>query len=155
MKTTVASLLSLTLLALNAAPASAESSAASSVSNSASSTASSASNSIEGSSKSSSGKDQVAAGDYKVIEMAALPTQENVMRVRLQAVAEGSKTAEVVLLLPRAAAAKGEVAEGQVLRVAHKDYGLAIANATKQQQQQPFFLVLDDAWFRELQSRPV
>jgi hypothetical protein len=44
---------------------------------------------------------------------------------------------------------------GQVITAGHRPYGLAFATADAAGRAEPFFLVLDDAWYRELASRPV
>ena len=111
----------------------------------------SSSTSIERSSASISGNgNKVAQGDYKVLEVAALEQRPDMLRVHLQATA-GSD--EFYLLLPRAAAERGAVATGQTLHAQQRPYGLAFATAAAKAE--PFFLVLDDAWYRELDSRPV
>jgi hypothetical protein len=142
----------LALAALASQPAWAESSASSAVSDSASSATSSASNSIEGSSNSSSGNKKVAAGEYRVIEMAAAtdkPQQPGLQRVLLRKDSDGS---EVRLLLPLAAAERGQLAAGRKVLVNERPYGYEFAAADTRQ---AFFLVLEDAWQRELQARPV
>ncbi len=138
--------------ALAGSPARAESSASSAVSDSASSATSSASNSLEGSSNSSSGNKKVAAGEYRVIEMAAAtdkPQQPGLQRVLLRKDEDGS---EVRLLLPLAAAERGQLTTGRMVLVNERPYGYEFAAADTKQ---AFFLVLEDAWQRELQARPV
>ncbi|MDI4634423.1 hypothetical protein J7U46_15295 [Pelomonas sp. V22] len=130
----------------------ADSSVVSSASNSASSTSGSVSDSIERSSHSSSGGDKkVAAGNYKVIEVAEAAQRPGHVRLRLQALApEGG---EFVLILPRQAADKGGViATGAQITAAERPYGLEFSNTTTTQ---AFFLVLEDAWHKELKARPV
>lgn len=107
--------------------------------------------SIEKSSASISGNgNKVAQGDYQVIEVAALDQRPGVVRVHLQAVAG---TEDFYLLLPRAAAERGALANGQIVAAQQRPYGLAFATA--RDRQAPFFLVLDDAVYRELDSRAV
>ncbi|MBV8502169.1 MAG: hypothetical protein JO006_10650 [Paucibacter sp.] len=143
-------LLALTLLtSLLAAPARAESSASSSISDSASSATSKVSDSFEDSSKSSSGGDRkVAAGDYRVIEMAAAADKPGQQRVLLRT-DDGN---ELHLLLPQAAAERGQLAAGRRVLVSERPYGWEFAAADTRQ---AFFLVLEDAWHRELQPRAV
>ena len=136
------------LAALAGQPAWAESSASSAVSDSASSATSSASNSIEGSSNSSSGDKKVAAGEYRVIEMAAATDKPGRQRVLLRK-DDGS---ELRLLLPVAAAERGQLVAGRKVQVNERPYGYELAAADTRQ---AFFLVLEDAWQRELQARPV
>lgn len=150
-------LLSALAMGLATAPAMADST--SSASSASSTSIGSSSASIEKSSNSSSTKDKVAQGQYTVVEMTALAQQPDMLRLRLKAVAQVPGTSpvnEFFLLLPRQAAERGRLAVGQVVSAEHRPYGLAFAavttagNATT-----PFFLVLDDAWFGELESRPL
>lgn len=114
----------------------------------------SSSASIEKSSNSISGGDRhVAQGDYTVVEVAALEQRPGMLRVHLQAVAG---TEDFYLLLPRQAAERGAVAVGQVIAAEQRPYGIAFTVAGAHiAKSEPFFLVLDDAWYRELDSRPV
>ncbi|QTN28140.1 hypothetical protein HZ993_23360 [Rhodoferax sp. AJA081-3] len=150
-------LVSALALSLAAVPVLADST--SSASSAASTSIGSSSTSVEKSSNSSSTKDKVAQGPYTVVEMVALAQQPDMLRLRLQAVdtTPGTRpSGEIVLLLPRQAAERGQLAVGQVVSAEHRPYGVAFAttpvagNATT-----PFFLVLDDAWFGELESRPL
>lgn len=144
-------------LGLLATPALADST--SSASSASSTSIGSSSASIEKSSDSSSTKGKVAQGPYTVVEMAALAQQPDMLRLRLQPVAQepGTGTANtIVLLLPRQAAERGQLAVGQVVAAEHRPYGVAFATITTAgNAATPFFLVLDDAWFGELQSRPL
>jgi hypothetical protein len=106
------------------------------------------SGSIETSSNSSS-QTVVAAGPYRVIEVAALPPGDGAVRVRLQALDGGR---EFALRLPPAAAGQARLAAGDIVDVRERAYGLQFARADVRE---PFFLLLDDAAWRELQSRPV
>lgn len=139
-------------LCLASASVWADSSAVSSASNSASSTSGSVSDSIERSSHSSSGGgDKVAAGDYKVIEVAEAPNRPTHMRLRLQA--QAGQGGEFVLILPRQTADKaGILTAGALITAAQRPYGLEFSNTTTAQ---AFFLVLEDDWHRELKARPV
>ncbi|MBC7917346.1 MAG: hypothetical protein H7Y28_06025 [Rhodoferax sp.] len=114
----------------------------------------SSSTSIEKSSNSISGGDRrVAQGDYTVTEVAALEQRPGIMRVHLQAV---DGTDDFYLLLPRQAVQRGALAPGQVIAAQQRPYGIAFAAAgTNAEKSEPFFLVLDDAWYRELDSRPI
>lgn len=152
---TVRPLISALALALSAVPTLADST--SSASSASSTSVGSLSASIEKSSNSSSTKDKVAQGQYTVVEMTALVQQPDMLRLRLQAVAHGLKAVEdFFLLLPRQAAQRGQLAVGQVVSAEHRPYGLAFATVTTASNTvTPFFLVLDDAWFGELQSRPL
>jgi hypothetical protein len=133
---------------LSALPALAGSSAASSASDSASTSVGSSSTSIEKSSDSSTGDKKVAAGDYQLIEMAELAGRPGMLRLHLRAEAG----AEFFLLLPRQAAEAGHLAVGKTVSAQTRPYGVEFAAA---ETKTAFFLVLDDAWQRELQSHPV
>ena len=128
--------------------------AASSASSAASDSVGSSSTSIQKSSDSSSAKNKVAQGDYTIVEMTALAQQPDMMRLRLQAVAPLAAQ-EFFLLLPRDAVTRGQLATGDTVQAQQRAYGLAFAAVTAQGAASPFFLVLDDAWYRELDSRPV
>jgi hypothetical protein len=102
----------------------------------------------------------VAQGQYTVVELTALVQQPDMLRLRLQAVAKVPvAAAEFFLLLPRQAAERGQLAVGKVVAAEHRPYGLAFTIAatvtTAGSNTMPFFLVLDDAWFSELESRPL
>ena len=135
-----------------AAPALAESSVSSAVSNSVSASVGSLSTSLESSSGSSSRGKDVAAGDYKVIEVAAAPGREGQVRVKLQAVAGSGAEGEFFLYLPQAALAQRDLASGQVLSARTRPYGVEFAHG---EPRQAFFLLMDDDWFRELRTRVV
>jgi hypothetical protein len=149
---------SLALAALLAAslPAWAASATASSASDSASSAASSTSNSIRRSSDGSSRATGVAQGDYRVIEVAAVPGEPAQRRVKLQAEATVGQPADddnsFWLQLPETVLATSGVGPGQQVQVKQRAHGLAFARAADGE---AFFLVLDDAWLRELPGRPV
>ncbi len=148
-------LFSLLTLCLATNPAWADST--SSASSAASTSIGSSSGSIEKSSDSSSTRDKVAQGHYTVIEIAALDQRPDMLRLRLQALAVGPAAAkEFILLLPRLAAERGQLAVGEVVSAEHRPYGLAFTTvASSDHAATPFFLVMDDAWFGELESRPL
>lgn len=140
------------LLALAGAtlPALAASSAASSASESLSTSVGSVSDSFKNSSESSDRPNRTADGDYKVIEVAAADERPGTLRLKLQP-ADGAGEA-FELYLPQKAADVGGVAVGQVVSARNRDYGVEFARADNRQ---PFFLVLEDAWYQELASNPV
>lgn len=147
-------------LTLMAPPAWADST--SSASSASSVSVGSSSTSIEKSSNSSSTHERVAQGHYTIVEMAAVAEQHDLLHLRLQPVAattglESStdSTREFVLLLPRPAAERAQLTTGQTLSTEHRPYGLALATLNAAGEASPFFLVLDDDWYRELESRPV
>ncbi len=128
----------------------AASSASSASSEGSSASVGSVSTSFEKSSDSSSKGDKVAAGDYKVIQMADAADRPGVLRVTLQATADAANT--FVLLLPQAAAAQGQVALGAVIQARPREFGLEFAAGAPRQ---PFYLVLHDAAYRELRTQVV
>lgn len=129
----------------------------SSASSASSTSIGSSSVSLEKSSNSSSkGKDAVAQGQYTVVDIAPLTDKPDMLRLSLTAVnGEPGNANDFVLLLPREAAERAQLAAGQVIAAEHREYGLAFAALDTSGKTTPFFLVLDDAWYRELQSRPV
>jgi hypothetical protein len=143
------------LLAL-ALPAGAESivaagsSAGSSASSAGSASLKGSSNSIEGSSHSSS-KDRTALvqdGDYRVAAVAPA-TEAGTLRLMLEPL--GMADAQPFALTVPAQAFGGQLpAAGDVVHAQRRAYGVQFARA-----EQPFFLVLADAWMDELASRPI
>jgi hypothetical protein len=136
------------LLAAFAAPALAASSTASSASDSASSTASSTSDSLTRSSNSSS-KTTAAmnSGDYEVVEVALVPERPGTVRVRLQALADRSADGEFFLYLPQQTFDQSQLCAGNVIAARQRPYGVEFAMG---EPRQAFFLVIDDAWARDL-----
>lgn len=127
--------------------------ASSSVSDSISTSVGSVSDSIKGSSNTSSNssrRNDVAAGDYRVVEVAAVADRPGTLRVALQPLAAGAAPFE--LWLPQAAAERGQLATGAVVTARHREYGIEFTAAALGQ---PFYLVLQDERLRELPSRPV
>lgn len=149
------SILCAAAMALVSAAAGAASSAASSASEGSSASVGSLSTSVEKSSASSTGGKKVAAGAYRVVAMAELAGRPGTLRVQLAAAdGSGEGADDFVLLLPRAAAERGALAPGRAVAVSERPYGLEFA-ALDAGRAEAFFLVLDDAWHRELESRPV
>lgn len=137
--------ISLTLIAL---PALADST--SSASSAASTSVGSSSTSLETSSNSSTGKKQVAQGAYTLVDMVAVADKPELLRLRLQGTAP-SQTPEFFLLVPRLAVQQAQLSAGQTVQAEQRAYGMAFSAVGTG----PFFLVLDDAVHRELESRPV
>lgn len=140
----------LTALASATVPALAASSAASSASDSLSTSVGSVSDSFTNSSESSGGNGRTANGDYKVTDVAVADARPGTLRLTLQPTAGEGKAFE--LYLPQKAAEAGGVAVGEVVRAQNRAYGVEFARADNQQ---AFFLVLEDAWYQELASNPV
>jgi hypothetical protein len=124
---------------------------ASSASSAGSASSGSISDSIGGSSNSSKGDKRVAAGDYKVIDVAQAPAKANTTRLTLRALAAGAAD-EFTLDVPNPALAARHVGAGEIVHVNERVYGYEFAYADTKQ---PFFLALQDAWYRELGSRQV
>jgi type IV secretory pathway TrbL component len=139
-----------TLAAACAAPAYADS-FTSSASSAGSASSGSISDSIGGSSNSSNHDKRVAAGDYKVIDVAQAPVKANTTRLTLRAVATGAAQ-EFTLDVPNGALTARAVGAGEIVHVNERVYGYEFAYADTKQ---PFFLALQDAWYRELGSRQV
>ncbi|MDC8784203.1 hypothetical protein [Roseateles koreensis] len=141
-------------------PGWATSSAASSASESVGASVGSLSNSIQGSSRSSTGGNNVAAGDYKILGVTPVMAELGkpaLARLTLQALAapqgqSAEERAQFDLLLPQAALAQSGLSAGGTVTAREHAYGIEFANAANQQ---AFFLVLQDAWFKEIQSHPV
>jgi len=140
--------LAFAILAAAAAPAFAES-FASSASVGSSASIGSVSDSLGGSSNASS-PNRTAAGDYRVIDVAAVAGKPGVLRLTLAPVAAAAETAPLRLDLPQALVQQHALAAGSVVGARERPYGLEFA---KGEPREPFFLVLDDAWYRELHSR--
>jgi hypothetical protein len=139
-------------LGLAASAAHADTTISQSISDSVSTAVGSVSTSIKKSSQSSTKDDKTAAGDYKVLEMAALDDQPGMVRLKLQATADQAQRDEFYLLLPQKAVDAGQVREGSIVTAQPRPFGVAFAAG---QPRQPFFLVMEDDWYRELASRPV
>ena len=137
------------LVGAAALPAMAGSSASSASSEGSSASVGSLSTSVEKSSASSSGDKKVAAGDYRIIELADAAARPGVVRLRLQAA--GSED-EFFLYVPHETVAQGRLATGQVVTARERSYGLEFART---ETRQAFFLVLKDEWYQELQTRAV
>jgi hypothetical protein len=145
------------LLGALAWPAVAASSASSASSDSVSTSVGSSSTSLETSSGSSSGGEQkVADGDYRIIEVADAPARAGTVRLKLHPVAdEGATLAqknEFFLYMPQEAYEQSRLGQGSVVTAKARAYGLEFAGGTAKK---PFFLVLADEWFRELQTKVV
>jgi hypothetical protein len=141
------------LAAACAAPAFAGS-VASSASSAGSESSGSISDSIGGSSKSSTKDKRVAAGEYRVIDVAQAPGKANTTRMTLRAAGGTGQelTAEFTLDVPDRALAQRGVHTGELVQVNERVYGYEFAYVDSKQ---PFFLALQDNWYRELGSRQV
>ncbi len=144
-------------LYLSAVPALADITSSASSASSTSVGSSSASIGKSSDSSNSSSRDKVAQGHYTVMEVAELADQPTMLRVRVQpqTVDRTALVSSFDLVLPRQAAAQGQLAVGQTIAAEHRPYGLAFSAVTTTGNVSPFFLVLDDNWYRELKSHPV
>ena len=148
---TVATVALIALLA--ATPARASGSSASSASSEAgSASVGSLSTSFEASSKSSTGDEKVSAGDYRLIEVAESAGRPDALRLKLQAVPGTGAAGEFFLHVPRVTAERHGVASGQVVSASERPYGIEFALGAPRQ---AFFLLMDDAWYRELRTTVV
>lgn len=136
--------------ALLAGPALAESSASSAASTASTSVAS-LSTSITQSSTSSSRNNNVAEGDYRVIQTAAVADRPGMLRLTLQPTA-GPADDGFDLLVPEPLVAQVQLVRGDTITARHRPYGIEFAQGRPRQ---AFFLVLADEWYRELQTTPV
>lgn len=142
-------------LAMATIPAWADST--SSASSAASTSAGSASESLGTSSNSSSKTAGVAQGTYTVLEVADVAGRPDMLQLTLQAqtLPHEATVTPVQLRLPRTTVEREQLASGHNVQVQHRPYGLALATLGGEGKARPFFLVLDDAWHRELHNRPV
>jgi hypothetical protein len=125
---------------------------ASSASSAGSASSGSISDSIGGSSNSSSGDNKRAeTGPYRVIDVAQAPAKAGVTRITLRAVA-GDAATQFWVDVPDRALADRRVAKDEVVQVNERVYGYEFAYGDTKK---PFFLALEDDWYRELASRKV
>jgi hypothetical protein len=140
------------LLGVATVPALAASSASSASSEGSSASVGSVSGSFEASSNSSSKGGKTAQGDYRIVDMAALPERPGMQRVALQSVADEGPQGTFVLYLPQATTERAQLGAGQVITARPRAFGVEFA---LREAPAPFFLVLDDERLRELDIRPV
>lgn len=104
-----------------------------------------------GSSSNSGEEKRVAAGEYRVIDVAQAPAKPDATRMTLRATAAGASR-EFHLDVPNRALAARPVATGELVQVNERAYGYEFAHADTKRS---FFLALQDDWYRELGSRKV
>jgi hypothetical protein len=117
-----------------------------------SSASSASSASVNKSSDSSSTNKTTAEGPYRIIDVAAVPERPGTVRVKLQALADNSADGELVVYMPQQALDQSRLGAGQSVTARQRPYGMEFAVT---ETQKPFFLVVDDDWYRELASNPV
>jgi type IV secretory pathway TrbL component len=137
--------------ALGAAIPSHADSFTSSASSAGSASSGSVSDSLQGSSNSSSGdKDKRRAdGNYQIIDIEQTPGRAGSTRIAMQA---GDPQQRIVLDLPRAVFDKQGLGRGDLVHAQNRSYGIEFARADTRE---PFFLVLEDALYKELAARKV
>ncbi|MFZ2990955.1 hypothetical protein [Ideonella sp.] len=133
-------------------PSYAASMAASSASTSLTTSSASISTSIEGISGSSSRATGVAAGDYRITEVAAVAEQPGMVRLKLKAVTEGTASDAFALVLPAKTLNLRGLTQGELITARERPYGLEFSETRNQQ---AFFLVLHDDWHQEMPTRAV
>ncbi len=143
------------LAAAAALPAAAEglaisaSSAGSSASSAGSASLRGSSDSISASSNSSRNDRAVLDGDYRVAGVQPVDGKPDHVRLTLSAL-DGDAAAGFRLDLPRAALGTRPIAPGDRITTRTRAYGVEFSRG---EPREPFFLVLDDTWHRELQTR--
>ncbi len=145
------------LLLAAALPCQAGSSRGSSVSDSANASIGGSSDSFESSSRNSSDslprRSVVPQGNYAIIDMVPVVQRPGMVRLTLRAVGGPAPAAEFALVLPAPTAGQNGLAAGQVITARDRPYGVEFLKADAAAQ--PFYLVLNDDWYRELKSNPV
>lgn len=136
----------LAALTLAGATAAQATSFASSAAGAGSASSGSVSDSFKASSGSSAGGDKRAEGRYRVTDVA----QAEAGKLRLTLARDGAEPVE--LTLPQQALAARAVNVGDEVQATAQPYGTAFAHADTGQ---AFYLVLEDAWHRELAARVV
>lgn len=141
------------ILALSFPAARGGSSASSAASDSVSVSVGSLSGSVQQSSQSSTSDRQVADGDYRITEVAALEGESAQVRLQLQPVAASAESAGIALTLPLALVQRhAGLVEGATLGARNRPYGVEFSAGAPRQ---AFFLALSDDWYDELRSVPV
>jgi hypothetical protein len=117
------------------------------------SSASSATSAASDSSASSAKAIAQADGPYRVVDITPVPERPGTVRMTLQALAEGAAPdATLTLHVPQQALERGGVAAGVTVTASQRPYGVEFAHADTRR---AFFLVLHEAFDRELRSNPV
>lgn len=125
-------------------------SSVSSASSAGSASSGSVSDSLSSSSNSSGGNQRkVADGHYRIMQIAATPEHSERTRLTLQGDAPEQR---IELDLPRSTFAAQQLTVGATVYAQNRVYGIEFGRA---EPRQPFYLVLADAWYGELASRPV
>ena len=147
-------------LGLVSAPSNAASSAASTISESVGASVGSLSGSIQGSSDSSSRTTRLAAGEYRIVDIAQAADKPGTARLTLQAVKQpvagpqddSQGDDQFYLYLPQAAVDGHHLAVANIVTASQRPYGFEFAAGPARE---AFFLVLTDDWYRELKTQRV
>jgi hypothetical protein len=148
----LARLLLLSPLLLGSLCAQAESSGVLALGSSGSSSAISKS-SDESSKSSKSSTQKVAQGPYEVTAVAIAADKPDALRLTLHALQADAEDFE--LTVPRQIAEQHQIAVRSVIEATAREYGMAFALRDTAGSAHTFFLVLEDAWHKELDNRPV
>jgi len=124
---------------------------ASSASSAASQSVGSSSESFRASSNSSSTDNRTANGRYRVDAVVAVADRPGRVRLDLTPL-DGPADGAFGLELPELVRAEAGIAAGTVVAARPRPYGVEFALA---ETRQPFYLVLEDAWYRELAAHRV
>jgi len=135
-----------------AAPCCADSFTASSASSAGSASVGSISGSLRGSSNSSSPDNDVAEGEYRILDIARPADRPGTLRLTLQPAARAPGEGTVWLDLPPQALARRGLVAGDTVNARKRAYGYEFSHADTRE---PFFLVLADDWHDDLGSRRV
>jgi hypothetical protein len=123
-----------------------------SISDSISGSVQAVSDGISRSSKSSANAvNNLAEGDYRVVDVAMADGQPGKMRLKLQALATPNDPG-VYLVVARAEVEQAGVRDGQLVTASRRPYGMAFTPA---HQTAAFAVVLDDQWLKELSAHAV
>jgi hypothetical protein len=122
---------------------------ASSASSAGSASSGSVSDSFQGSSHSSTGDNRRADGNYKIIDIDQTPGRAGSTRIAMQA---DDPQQRIVLDLPQAVFARQALVRGDFVHAQNRPYGIEFARADTRE---AFFLVLEDAVYKELAARKV
>jgi hypothetical protein len=94
-----------------------------------------------------------ADGPYRVVDVTPVPERPGTVRLKLHALAGGAAPeATLMLHVPQQAVERGGVAAGVTVTASQRPYGVEFAHADTRR---AFFLVLHEAFDRELRSNPV
>ena len=151
-KSSLAAFSILLAVAVPAASAGSASSTTSSASDSASTSVGASSDSFGKSSDGSSRKTGVAAGDYRVVQVADVSDRPGTVQLTLRPVEARDASSDAALFLPAAILERNGLAAGRTITARERPYGVEFSHADSRES---FYLVLRDDWYRELQTIPV